>query len=76
MKKLLAKINLKRVAVTCAITFGTAFVASASSLPHAVGTRDWSTARDAAVAGAFAGLAALVELVYHLVTPGRGDPTA
>jgi drug/metabolite transporter (DMT)-like permease len=71
-----SKVNWKRVAVSAAGVFGIAFVAAAAGLPNALGHGDWSTAKDAGVAGVYAGIAAIVEAVYHIVTSGFGDPTA
>jgi len=71
-----SKINWKRVAVSAAGVFGLAFVTSAAKLPAAVGAADWSAAKSLAIAGILAGLAAIVEAGYHVVTAGFGDPAS
>ena len=73
---MLSKINLKRVLVSAVGVFLVAFVAAATTLPDAIGSGDWSTAKDVAWAAILAGVAAVVEAVFHVVTTGFGDPTA
>jgi hypothetical protein len=71
-----SKINWRRVLASAIGVFAVSFVSTAAHLPAALAAADWSTAKAAAVSGALAGIAAVVEAAFHAFTSGWGDPTS